>query len=314
MAYRIFHMLLAIDGIRHKDVNPECLTQQYQLEALTGLLAQLYIHSGNPEHRSSHFIYTNRASIWSKKYLPFIYSLRFLSNQSINLQSLEDSLLRNKHHFLLKVEAIYRAFTQASKQGYDVLIFQDGDHISLRPWTYEVVNQLVSTSSDVAMSFECGHVSLVPYPTYNSGLIALRVGQSAQKMLDCWLECSRAMFTSPSINLGDQHSLVHALGIAKPKVFALPDVYNLRCHDVYNGIAPVWSPIYAIHNHILATYVSRAIFYDLVTENPSASCTARFIDDCNTQFTPKDQPFQPRVVRIDPIQLSRVLRTCTRQC
>ena len=85
--------------------------------------------------------------------------------------------------FLIKTEHILQSFNEAYDQGYDFFIFEDGDHITLRHWSSQIIEKLLEGHGEISMSFECGHVSLQPFPTYNSGLMIMKVTKEVQNFL-----------------------------------------------------------------------------------------------------------------------------------
>ena len=99
MDLRILHSFLAIDGVRAAAGVITPYSDNYQLEAFSGLFAHSHFHSKEVQQSTSidYLITTNLSNFWSNIYLPALKS--HSSSISARIRPLTDSVLRDKHHF-----------------------------------------------------------------------------------------------------------------------------------------------------------------------------------------------------------------------
>ena len=205
----------------------------------------------------------------------------------------------NKHKFIeeiipiVQVSSIHNSFVQSNS---DYILFLDGDTVFLRPFVSELLIALDESESDIAMAHECGSTGIKPYANYNCGFLLMKKNNTTELLIRSWLKLVK--HNRELAKHGNQRLFPHALGMAKPRVFSIDNVYNLRCHPVYGNIAQVLSPVYMVHNQHLSHYWTNEInpLKTNLIELINRPSVKELINRLDQSFTPSNEPYKPRYV------------------
>lgn len=202
---------------------------------------------------------------------------------------------------ILQAEHIFHNFKNTIGR---YIISLDGDTTFLRPFCHEVLIALEEDLGEIALVPECGSTGISPFANFNCGFMVFKRTNVTQSLLQTWTDLCNL---NPDISKhGNQRIFPSALRTAKPKIFPLDTVYNLRCHPVYGNAAQVWSPVYMVHAHRLTKLVLQSISLKGISLensplNTIRTCFQETIGELDMHFTPKNRPYQPRYVHVPPI-------------
>jgi len=194
----------------------------------------------------------------------------------------------------LQCNAILDAFLRSET---DYVLTVDNDTVFLKQFLQELLLCMDRSGCDIAMAHECGSTGITPYPNFNCGFLLMKRNRKNEELLRCWYQLC---ITNPKIiPHGNQRLFPYALATINPRIFPLDQVYNLRCHPVFDNISQVWSPVYMVHNHSLSNYWSD-LCLEIMRLAPNeiefADALSKSLSQVDQHFTPSSNPFIPRFV------------------
>ena len=197
---------------------------------------------------------------------------------------------------ILQAEHICQSFKKTAGRYF---ISLDGDTTFLRPFCHEVLSALEDDLGEIALVPECGSTGILPFMNFNCGFMFFKRSEVTHLLLKSWAELCR--YNSGISKHGNQRIFPSAIRTAKPRIFPLDIVYNLRCHPVYGNAAQVWSPVYMVHAHRLTKSILQSLRIKGIALDCSSPSTIRahlleIIQETDLHFTPKNEPYRPRYV------------------